>query len=472
MRTLLALALTTALACSHEPKTAPVTATPDGGHPSPVQDAAPDETASSHDGTTDYRGTLGANTAIAVHLTRNGHSLLGSYVYTSVGRPIPLSGSIDANGVLLLTENANGKTTGSLRLDPSGAGLAGEWSSPGATKVFPVRLTPGAPWAQVTPDASGGRAPQAEACLADPLCLAVDAARWFVDADDAHEIVDCFRFVDGAGTRRDLGRGRACLERSVGARACDPGSSSGLEGAALATMLIDGAGGPQDIPRAKALFAGCFEDETTSWVRERADAKTKDPSSRAETICESGHGTTLVSNDCGVRERVRAQTRAELQGKQVVAGLDEAGKSLFGSAARRYGAYVAAMGEYGYEVYIQGSIRNGVMLARETELYEARARQLKAFPQFVAPATSVEDVRRGDERVAAALAKVTTATAAERVALEKTEETWEAYRDAEVALYAEAFEAKQGAEQVRRAMRASLDAQRAKECGPRASRGG
>jgi uncharacterized protein YecT (DUF1311 family) len=61
---------------------------------------------------------------------------------------------------------------------------------------------------------------------------------------------------------------------------------------------------------------------------------------------------------------------------------------------------------------------------------------------------------------------VGTTTPAEKAALEKTQRTWEAYRDAEVALYEHVFAARQGADRVGAAVRVRLASRRAKECAP------
>ena len=132
--------------------------------------------------------------------------------------------------------------------------LVGNWSGPAGAKTFPVRLSPGAPWVTRLADAGAGASlsEQAENCLADAACPALEARRLFVAADDAHEdAIHCFRFLDGAGVGRDVARGRACLERRTGRMNCR-GASADLAGAELATMRIDGVGGPRDIDGARA----------------------------------------------------------------------------------------------------------------------------------------------------------------------------------------------------------------------------
>lgn len=113
-------------------------AAPSVGAPAPS--AAPPVLA---DGVHDYRGTLGKQ-AIAVHLVRKAGAVSGAYLYTLIGRPIALAGTIDTAGALALTETSEAETTGTLRLESAGTDLVGDWSDPKGSKTFPVKLSPGA----------------------------------------------------------------------------------------------------------------------------------------------------------------------------------------------------------------------------------------------------------------------------------------------------------------------------------------
>ena len=153
-----------------------------------------------------------------------------------------------------------------------------------------------------------------------------------------------------------------------------------------------------------------------------------------------------------------------LAAKAVVHGLDETATRLFVEASRAYAAYVSAMGAYAYEVYIEGSIRNMVSLARERVLYRKRAKELAELEHFVAAETSAEAASGEEKRAKAAFAAVTVQTSAEKAALDLTQSTWSAFRDAEARFYGVVFGPKQGVERVERALRARLDARRAHEC--------
>ena len=76
-----------------------------------------------------------------------------------------------------------------------------------------------------------------------------------------------------------------------------------------------------------------------------------------------------------------------------------------------------------------------------------------------------------EARTKVALAAIPVGTAAEKTALDKTQTTWSAYRDAEVHFYVVALGPKQGADRVERAERVRLETRRAKECAPPSAQG-
>ncbi len=423
------------------------------------------------EGAHDYRGTLGAGTSIAVHLVRSGAAVTGAYVYTAIGRPLRLEGNLDA-GVMALTESLDDKVTGTFRLRPEGDRLTGDWTDPSGKKTFAVRLGAGEPFAaSAAADAGarsadgGGASPsgRAEACLARPTCPAAEAARLFVAAAVARDPeLDCLRFVDGAGTPRDLPRGRACLERRADALECG-GSSMSLDTAALALLRVDGIGGKADIEGARDLVDGCFDDVSRQGILEHAAAKERDPRTPVADFCKDIDGTTITNVECEARSGKNSDTQRQLQAKTVVEGLDAPGRDLFAKSDHAFDDYVGAVGDYVYEVYIDGTIRGAMALLAENKLKSARIRDLAAFSRFVAKDTSPKEVEAAERRRAAALDGVHAGAAAEKAALLKTEHTWEAFRDAEVALYAHAFGPSQGVERVETAVRARLETRRASD---------
>jgi hypothetical protein len=316
--------------------------------------------------------------------------------------------------------------------------------------------------------AAAGASQRAEDCLASPTCPAADAARLFVAASDANDPdVDCFRFVDGMGTARNVMRARACFEHQENAHACGGGSPD-LQAAELAMMQIDGVGGRANIPAARALLAGCFDDATLSGILEHAAKKERDPKTPSVDFCKDIGGTTITMNECMARESQNADTQRELEAKVVVAGLDSTGQRLFAASEKAYAEYVSAMGTFVYEVYVQGTIRGAMSIGEEHALKVAHAKDLAEFPRFVAKETSDRDVESAQRAAASALAKAVagTTTPAEKEALQKTQRTWTAYRDAEVGLYEYVFGPKQGANRVHAALLLRLESRRAKECAP------
>jgi hypothetical protein len=356
---------------------------------------------------------------------------------------------------------------------PSQAASAIAWEShDGGPDCRDARV--GAPFETPAGDASAsstGASKQAEDCLASPSCPAADAARLLVAASDVHDAgLDCFRFVDGAGTTRDLPRARSCFERRAKSLACD-GSSMSLDAAQLAFMRIDGVGGKPDASGARALLDGCYDDVTRAAVLEHAAAKERDPRTPPVDFCKEIGGTTITANECAARDAKNTDTTRQLEAKAVVASLDDAGKELFATSERTYGDYVTAMGAFAYEIYIQGTIRSGMALSVEAALKARRVTDLAEFSTFVAKGTSTKDVEAAQHASAAALARVGTATPAEKAALQKTQQAWEAYRDAEVALYSHAFGPKQGTDRVHAAVLVRLELRRAKECEPPSASG-
>jgi len=344
-------------------------------------------------------------------------------------------------------------------------------SASAATPSPPPALPTRPPPAPTAPDA--GPAPalalqqRATACLLDPTCPASEADRLFRAADDAHEdAVDCFRFADGDDTQKDLARARACLARSLSASKCD-GSSADLGQAELAMDLIDGVGGPQDITGARKLFDGCFADVTQQEVLEYADARAASATAPHKDFCKDYGGTTLTSNACAARGRQHQETQSALLAKKAVAGLDDEGKRLFAAASAAYASYVGAMGSYVYEVWKDGTIRNMEALAEESALLERRTMEIGRFAHLAATATSADELARSSRNVDDALKKQRARAATDdvRAKIADAQRAWSGYRDAEVALYVHVFGGATRSDEVRDAVRVSLNKARTLDLG-------
>jgi hypothetical protein len=91
-----------------------------------------------------FRGTIGANLKIEVTLLRDGERVTGSYFYPKVGKNIALSGTIDKDGNVSLSESDDsGKQTGVFKgkwkaasdsPDPNLNQIEGKWSRPDGSK--------------------------------------------------------------------------------------------------------------------------------------------------------------------------------------------------------------------------------------------------------------------------------------------------------------------------------------------------
>jgi hypothetical protein len=415
------------------------------------------------DGRHALRGTIGGH-AVAMTLDALGPTLRGTYAYDPAGKDLDLAGARGPGGAIALTEKLAGETTGSFQLEATESGLAGTWSSPDGSRTLPVRLGRVAP-------RSGTLTEQANACLADPSCLAVEASRLLVAADDAHDPGEsCHLFLYGVGVARDVARARACLEREVTrlgvAQGCRGGDSGDVAQAQLAYLRIDGVGGPQDLAGARALFDKCFVDVTKSAVLDHAADKERDRATKAVDFCGEVGGTMMTANMCAADAQRRASIKAFLLEKRIAARLDASARPLLAAARTAYDAYVDAEGAFAYQVYVEGSLRNAIAMNREESLVGARANAMAHFDSFVAKDVTRDDVARAARAVDAAVARVQTQTPEEKQALAKTQEAWLAYRDAEVALYVAAFGGAQGAERVRNAVLVELGGRRVKECEP------
>jgi hypothetical protein len=309
-------------------------------------------------------------------------------------------------------------------------------------------------------ESGAGKTKAAIACLAELACPAAEAERLFLAGDDgADPEVDCYRFLDGAGTARDVVRGRACLERSVVEMRCK-GSSVDLGLVELAVMAIDGVGGPQDIAKARALLADCFDDVAKQAVLEHADAKTRDPKTRAMDFCKEAGGTTLTNDVCQARRRDGAQALEQLRAKAVYAPLDARARTSLAEVEKRYGEYVDAMVSYVVSLYEGGTMRGAAGLAMENTLRQARAAELASFSAFAPGAPTKADVDKALGDQARAVAQAPRPTPAARAAFKKAETAWDAYRVADRAFYERVFGA---TEQVRAAVNILLAEQRAKD---------
>jgi hypothetical protein len=172
---------------------------------------------------------------------------------------------------------------------------------------------------------------RAERCLKELACPAAEAARLFIAADDAEEVgMNCFRFVDGSGTRRDLVRGRSCLGRQV--KELGP-RVGGLVDTEWLNMRVEGVGGPRDIDGVRSLI-GCASHSDWSWC-EYLDAKEHDPSIGPYNYCD---GATVTVAECSSRDLANVTTKVQLRVKSIAQRLDGKGRGFLRTAGHTYDA--------------------------------------------------------------------------------------------------------------------------------------
>src|SRR5215813_14133225 len=91
-----------------------------------------------------FRGTIAGNLSIEMILLKDGERITGTYMYPRVGKDISLTGTIDKDGNVNLTEaDETGKQTGIFKgkwksafdsPDPNVKEIEGKWSRPDGSK--------------------------------------------------------------------------------------------------------------------------------------------------------------------------------------------------------------------------------------------------------------------------------------------------------------------------------------------------
>ena len=97
-----------------------------------------------------FRGTIAGNLAIEMVLLKDGDHLTGTYMYPKIGKDIALTGTIDKNSEVTLTEaDETGKQTGIFKgrwqtaydsPDPNIKEIDGKWSRPDGSKETEFRV--------------------------------------------------------------------------------------------------------------------------------------------------------------------------------------------------------------------------------------------------------------------------------------------------------------------------------------------
>jgi uncharacterized protein YecT (DUF1311 family) len=291
-----------------------------------------------------------------------------------------------------------------------------------------------------------------EKCLEDLACPAAEAQRLFLQSVDDHEPdANCLRFLSSVSVPRDEIRARTCLER---AGPDGPGLSMHI----LTTMRIDGAGGVRDLAGARSFLR---DEATSSSLLEHAAKVERDPKTPPADFCKDLGDTLHIQDFCFSMARDRERDRGLLAAKVAAAGLSESELALLRVVNGRYDAYVDAVSSFVYEVNVQGFRRNISALSSESTLRAKRAAELAAFKAYGAPETSSKDVAKAQASLAGVVKKAqNTGPAPERAAFKKSQDAWNAYRDAEIAFYIHALGPAQGEARVRNAVTVRLETRR------------
>lgn len=92
--------------------------------------------------TAKYQGSIDNQYNISMELIKFGNSLGGSYFYTSKGIPIKISGSIEENGALNITEyNNKGEISGYFEGRLKGNDIEGKWFNKDKSKSMPFKVS-------------------------------------------------------------------------------------------------------------------------------------------------------------------------------------------------------------------------------------------------------------------------------------------------------------------------------------------
>jgi hypothetical protein len=82
-----------------------------------------------------FRGEIAHGLRIEMKLVREGAKLWGSYYYERIGKDIPVRGTVDEAGAMVLEEFVKGQKTGIfMGKVVSAARIEGKWSKPGSTR--------------------------------------------------------------------------------------------------------------------------------------------------------------------------------------------------------------------------------------------------------------------------------------------------------------------------------------------------
>ena len=253
-----------------------------------------------------------------------------------------------------------------------------------------------------------------------------------VETPEPEEDFGCGVYAKG-GVDESPAAYRACLEKAVAAEArCEGGSSPDLATLELSVALIDGIGGPIDVPGGRKLLDGCFRDVSVDAVLEHVQLKADKPRTPPFEKCEDFAQTTLAITECLQQhiQNERAWLRRERRGYGPVT------RPAFDVATAAAKTWMQALGDIEYQRYGDGTMRGPAMLSRIYGAMKKRRARLAEIRGWSAIEASADERDRARWKLENALHTIETeAEPDEKHALIEEEKAWIAFRDAEVALY-------------------------------------
>jgi uncharacterized protein YecT (DUF1311 family) len=319
------------------------------------------------------------------------------------------------------------------------------WSAPAAAPPRP----------KVSQKDAAALLKHADDCLRDPTCTEDGAALYRAADDDGAKDVYCYRFYYGAGVVRDLPRARACFEREVAAQPRGCNGSPDLERAYLASMLIDGQGGPVDFKRAGELLEECYRDGTVSGLEHEIEERRMPQAWQKLPLdfCVDIGGTTFTMGRCRMMEVDRILLERAQVERVLLARLDKDAAKLEIKARDAWSSFAVAEADAYGDGYRGGSMRILVEAAHHGILERRRVEALRKFLDYKPNAgIAAAEAERNLEQAFAASCRT---DAPRRKLCAAARKAFVAYREAEVALHVRVHGASHGERQVASDVRAA-----------------
>ncbi len=291
--------------------------------------------------------------------------------------------------------------------------------------------------ARAAEDPASPVADRATACFKSPTCSLEEGARLYADAARAGSLVtDCWRFYEGVGAPKDLALARSCIARAdkdkAGAGSLPPWPIDAL---VLATMMLDGQGGPVDTAGAADVASNVGGEEALAAFRAE-QSKIAKGSMTLRKLCEAHAKNTLDFNECKVRERTRFEFAIYAQ-EHRLAALDASKLApLLRTAGTAWGELANAIGLWSSDAYRGGTMSDGQWFAILASLAGERAAMLAGLDAYQPP---FGNLATEEARLKAAMSAELNGDEESRELVRKVDAAFAKYRVAERAMLVALF---------------------------------